>query len=43
LLRAELNRLGIRDINSVQALLLANIGREEIAKGLSPRLRRPEM
>lgn len=31
LLRAELNRLGIRDINSVQALLLANIGREEIA------------
>ncbi len=31
LLRAELNRLGIRDINSVQALLLANIGRDEIA------------
>lgn len=31
LLRAELNRLGIRDINSVQALLLANIGDEEIA------------
>ncbi|MFO1112988.1 MAG: MarR family transcriptional regulator [Rhodospirillales bacterium] len=31
LLRAELNRLGIRDINSVQALLLANIGREQIA------------
>ena len=31
LLRAELNRLGIRDINSVQALLLANIGAEEIA------------
>jgi len=31
LLRAELNRLGIREINSVQALLLANIGREEIA------------
>lgn len=31
LLRAELNRLGIRDINSVQALLLANIGEEEIA------------
>ena len=31
LLRAELNSLGIRDINSVQALLLANIGREEIA------------
>lgn len=31
LLRAELNRLGIRDINSVQALLLANIGDEQIA------------
>jgi DNA-binding MarR family transcriptional regulator len=31
LLRAELNRLGIRDVNSVQALLLANIGDEEIA------------
>lgn len=31
LLRSELNRLGIRDINSVQALLLANIGDEEIA------------
>jgi hypothetical protein len=31
LLRAELNRLGIRDINSVQALLIANIGKEEIA------------
>lgn len=31
LLRAELIRLGIRDINSVQALLLANIGDEEIA------------
>jgi len=31
LLRAELNRLGIRDINSVQALLLANIGSEHIA------------
>lgn len=31
LLRAELNRLGIREINSVQALLLSNIGREEIA------------
>ena len=30
-LRAELNRLGLRDINSVQALLIANIGREEIA------------
>lgn len=28
--RAELNRLGIRDINAVQALLLTNIGDEEI-------------
>lgn len=31
LLRAELNRLGIRDISSVQALLLANIGDDQIA------------
>ncbi len=30
-LRAELNRMGIKDINGVQALLLANIGEEEIA------------
>ncbi len=30
-IRAELNRLGIKDINGVQALLLANIGEEEIA------------
>jgi DNA-binding MarR family transcriptional regulator len=29
-LRAELNRIGVRDINSVQALLLANIGEEEL-------------
>ncbi len=29
-LRAELNRLGIREINAVQALLLANIGKEQI-------------
>lgn len=29
-LRAELNRLGIREINAVQALLLANIGEEQI-------------
>lgn len=29
-LRTELNRLGVRDINGVQALLLANIGNEEI-------------
>lgn len=29
-LRAELHTLGIRDINSVQALLLANIGQEEV-------------
>ncbi len=29
-LRTELNRMGIKDINGVQALLLANIGEEEI-------------
>lgn len=29
-LRTELNRMGIKDINGVQALLLANIGKEEI-------------
>lgn len=29
-LRTELNRLGVRDINGVQVLLLANIGEEEI-------------
>lgn len=29
-LRTELTRLGIRDINGVQALILANIGDEEI-------------
>ena len=29
-LRAELNRLGFKDINAVQVLLLANIGAEEI-------------
>ncbi|NQV48122.1 MAG: MarR family transcriptional regulator [Rhodospirillaceae bacterium] len=29
-LRTELQRLGVRDINGVQALLLANIGEEEI-------------
>ena len=29
-LRTELNRLGVRDINGVRALLLANIGEEEI-------------
>lgn len=28
--RAELNRLGIKDINAVQALLLNNIGHDEI-------------
>lgn len=28
--RAELNRMGIRDLNPVQALLLANIGGEQI-------------
>lgn len=30
-LRAELTRLDIKDLNAVQALLLANIGEEEIA------------
>lgn len=29
-LRTELKRMGIRDLNGVQALLLANIGEEEI-------------
>lgn len=29
-LRAELTRQGIKDINAVQALLLANIGEEEV-------------
>lgn len=29
-LRAELRRLGIEDINAVQALLLANIGEEDV-------------
>lgn len=30
-IRAELNRLGVRDLNGVQALLLANIGDEAMA------------
>ncbi|TVR84776.1 MAG: MarR family transcriptional regulator [Rhodospirillales bacterium] len=30
-LRAELNRIGIHDINGVQALLLANVGDEAVA------------
>ena len=29
-LRAELNRLGVKDVNPVQALLLVNVGSEEI-------------
>ena len=29
-LRVELNRMSVRDINAVQALLLANIGEEDI-------------
>jgi DNA-binding MarR family transcriptional regulator len=29
-LRTELNRMGVRDMNAVQALLLSNIGGEEI-------------
>ncbi len=32
-LRAELERLGISDINNVQGLLLANIGEEEMSVG----------
>lgn len=31
IIRAELNRLGVRDLNGVQALLLANIGDDEMA------------
>ena len=30
-LKAELNRIGVRDINGVQALLLSNIGDQEIS------------
>jgi len=30
-LKAELNRIGVRDINGVQALLLSNIGDEQIS------------
>lgn len=30
-LKTELNRLGVKDINGVQALLLTNVGEEEIA------------
>lgn len=30
-LRAELGRMGIKELNAVQALLLSNIGEEEIA------------
>jgi DNA-binding MarR family transcriptional regulator len=30
LIRTELNRLGVRDINAVQALLLANVGDERM-------------
>lgn len=29
-LRVELNRMGVKDINAVQALLLTNVGEEEI-------------
>lgn len=32
-LRAELERIGIGDINNVQGLLLANIGEEEVSVG----------
>ncbi|MCH8237118.1 MAG: MarR family transcriptional regulator, partial [Proteobacteria bacterium] len=30
-LKTELTRIGVRDINGVQALLLTNIGEEEMA------------
>ena len=30
-LKAELNRTGVRDINGVQALLLTNIGNQQIS------------
>ena len=30
-LKAELNRSGVRDINGVQALLLTNIGHQQIS------------
>ena len=30
-LKAELNRTGVRDINGVQALLLTNIGHQQIS------------
>ncbi|NQV85317.1 MAG: MarR family transcriptional regulator, partial [Rhodospirillales bacterium] len=30
-IKTELNRIGVRDINGVQALLLSNIGAEEIS------------
>ena len=33
MLRAELERIGISDINNVQGLLLANIGEEEVSVG----------
>ncbi len=32
-IKAELDRLGIRDLNSVQALLLFNIGQEDLTVG----------
>ncbi len=32
-LRVELDRLGVTDINNAQALLLANIGRQEVSVG----------
>jgi DNA-binding MarR family transcriptional regulator len=32
-LRVELDRLGIADINNAQGMLLANIGRQEVAVG----------
>ena len=32
-IKGELDRLGIEDINNIQALILANIGREELTVG----------
>ncbi len=31
--KAELDRIGVEDINNVQALILSNVGREELTVG----------
>ena len=31
--KGELDRIGVEDINNIQALILANIGREELTVG----------